>query len=148
MPVDAKHEAVNTAPRPRRMAYADTKYLFYGELERRGGGDIRNDAEMNLALTLQDAEVRCFVGCRSVPLAIATASEVGLSKFDLAAQQVRGILGVAQDGHTVRADSPAGGPIGQHHLIVQAVALSPVAIRAEARRDVCIWPLQTRPFFY
>jgi hypothetical protein len=64
---------------------------------------------MNMTLTLQDAEDRHFAGRSPAPVAFATAPEVGLIELDLAAQQTRGILGVARDGHPDRADSPVDG---------------------------------------
>jgi len=115
VPVAAEHEAV-VASELIGIDHSASTDLLDGEFQQRGGRDVRNDTNMNLALTLQDAEDRHFAGRSPAPVAFAPASEVGLIELDLAAQQTRGILGVAQDRHPDRADGSVDGPIGQPEL--------------------------------
>ena len=115
MSVAAEHEAVVAAELV-RIDHAASTDLLDGKRKQRSGRDIRDDADMNPAFSLQDAEHRHFAGCATASIAFASASEVGLIELDLATQQGRGILSVAQDGHPDRIDSPVDGPIGQAQL--------------------------------
>jgi len=115
VPVSAEHEAIVASELVCVNDTASTD-LLDGELQQRSGRDIRNDADVNQAITLQDAEDRHFAGRSPAPIAFAPASEVGLIELDLAAQQTLSILGVAQDGHADRADGPVDCPIGQSQL--------------------------------
>jgi len=115
VPIPAEHEAV-IAVELVGIDHTASTDLLNGEFHQRGGRDIWNDADMYLALTLQDAENRHFSGCCPATLAFAPAPEVGLIELDLAAQQGGGILRVAQDGHPDHVDGPVGGSIGQPQL--------------------------------
>ena len=86
VPVAAEHEAVVTSE-PVRVDHTAPPDLLDGELEQRGGRDIRHHIDMDPALPLQDAEHRHFAGCAPAPIALAPPPEVGLIEFDLAAQQ-------------------------------------------------------------
>ena len=57
------------------------------------GGDIRDDIDMNLAVSLQDPEYRHFTGCATASLAFASAPNIAFIQFDFTTRQVAGILG-------------------------------------------------------
>jgi hypothetical protein len=59
--VAAEHEAV-VASKLIRVDHTASTHLFDGELEQRGGRDIRNDVDMHQTIPLQDAEDRHFAG--------------------------------------------------------------------------------------
>jgi hypothetical protein len=76
VPVAAEHEAV-AASELIGIDHTASTDLLDGELQQRGGRDVRNDTDMNVALTLQDAEERHFAGRSPAPVAFAPAPEVG-----------------------------------------------------------------------
>src|SRR5512137_1114676 len=115
VPVATKHQAV-IAAEAIGIDHAASANLLDGELEQSGRRDVRDHADVDLAVALQDAKDRHFASSASASLALAPTAEVGLVELDLAAQQALGIFGMAQDGHSDRADRTIDAAIGQAQL--------------------------------
>src|SRR5512137_2299729 len=77
VPVSTKHQAV-IAAEAISIDYAASANLLDGELEQGSRRDVRNHADMDLAIALQDTEDGHFPGGASAALAFAPAAEVGL----------------------------------------------------------------------
>ena len=87
VPVAAKHQTV-VAAEAISIDHAASADLLDGELEQGGRRDVRNHADMDLAVALQDTEDGHFPGGASAALTFASAAEVGLIELDLAVSTI------------------------------------------------------------
>ena len=91
--------------------------FFDRQLQQGSCRHIRNDRHMDLAVPLQDAQYRHFSGSPPASMALAAAPEVALIQLDLSAQQLGGVLGLADNGQPDGLNGSVNRPVSQAHLL-------------------------------
>jgi len=116
VPVSAEHQAVVAFE---LVGVDDTSSanLLDGKIQQNLGRDIRDDADLDNALSLQDAEDGNLAGGPTAPLTFSSPAKVGLIQFYLSRQEKIGIGGMSQDGHPDGVHSTVNGPVRQLHLL-------------------------------
>jgi len=98
MPVATKHQRVITF----EFIGIDDRSSpdsFHGEIQKCSGLDILDHLDLNNPVSLQDAENRDFAGSPTAPFTFASASEIGLVKFDFTLKEFIFPYCTAGNGH-------------------------------------------------